>query len=160
MFIFCLIIVFGIIGFMKWNQQGKTVNNGPVGSYLSVDNSFYDFGTISMAKGKVRTVFSLKNTTAETIVVEKLYTSCMCTSATLEINGERKGPFGMPSHKAIPKINQQITPGTKAFVEVEFDPAAHGPAGVGKIERKVFLDILSQGKQGKQEFSFSANVTP
>ncbi|KKT83316.1 MAG: hypothetical protein UW81_C0021G0020, partial [Candidatus Giovannonibacteria bacterium GW2011_GWC2_44_9] len=41
--------------------------------------------------------------------------------------------------------------------EVVFDPAAHGPAGVGRIERAVYLEnSASEALQLK----FSATVTP
>lgn len=56
-----------------------------------------------------------------------------------------------------PSINQTINPGEEASVEVVFDPAAHGPAGVGQIQRTVTIE----NNTGKPlELGFSAVVTP
>jgi len=117
----------------------------------------YDFGSISMAKGNVQHTFKIKNTGNEPVFVEKMYTSCMCTTAIL-LKGEKKfGPFGMPGHVAIPKINVVLEPGEEVSVDTVFDPNAHGPAGVGKIERVV---ILENSAGEPVELGFSAYVTP
>ena len=112
-------------------------------SRLTADQASYDFGTISMAAGRVNRDFTIRNTTSDTLTISKLSTSCMCTSAALEVNGSSFGPFGMPGHGAIPTINQSIAPGDTATVQVTFDPAAHGPSGIGRIVRNVFLDGVS-----------------
>jgi hypothetical protein len=67
------------------------------------------------------------------------------------------GPVGMPGHGVIPSINQSINPSKEAVVEVTFDPAAHGPAGVGQVERKV---ILENNTGEALEIQFVAIVTP
>jgi len=149
-----LIIVGASFAQSKNAVSGAPQNN--VVSQMSLSESSYDFGSISMANGKVTKVFSITNNTSETIVAQKLYTSCMCTEATLQKSDESFGPFGMPAHGAIPSIDQDIEPGETAQVEVVFDPAAHGPAGVGPIEREVTLET----SDGKAVFSFKANVMP
>lgn len=81
----------------------------------------------------------------------------MCTTALLAIGEKQFGPFGMPGHMAIPRIDQNIEPNKEATVEVVFDPAAHGPAGVGLIQRLVTLE----NNAGESvELQFSAVVTP
>jgi len=127
-------------------------------SALSAPELAYDFGTISMAGGKVTKLFTVNNGTPATITARKLYTSCMCTTATL-LSGERRvGPFGMEGHGGpIPTINEEIPANQDIQVEVTFDPAAHGPAGVGPIARNVFLET-SDGK--KLVFEIKAKVTP
>lgn len=117
----------------------------------------YDFGTISMAAGNVAHQFKLKNIGSEPVTVSKIYTSCMCTTATLAIGNKKLGPFGMPGHGAVPKVNQALAPGEDAIVEVVFDPAAHGPAGVGRIERTITIE----NNTGRPiELRFAALVTP
>lgn len=124
---------------------------------LSAPETFFDFGTVSMADGKVRHAFTLSNTGTKPFVVSRMYSSCMCTEATLDHGGRRFGPFGMPGHGAFPVLNEAIGPGESATVVAIFDPAAHGPAGVGAISRIVRLE----GAEGSNvEFSFAANVTP
>ena len=50
-----------------------------------------------------------------------------------------------------------MNPGDDAVVEVVFDPAAHGPAGIGPIERVVTIEN-SAGRP--LELAFNATVTP
>ncbi len=137
-------------------QKGEATSNDDKGSQLQASESSYDFGSISMAQGKVTKVFSFKNNTSEAIKAKKLYTSCMCTKATLIKTDQTLGPFGMPAHGFIPEINVNIEPGEEAKIETVFDPAAHGPAGVGPIAREVILET----SDGKLIFKFNAQVTP
>jgi hypothetical protein len=101
----------------------------------------YDFGTISMAAGKVSTTYRIKNEGAAALSLDKIYTSCMCTEATLiTANGRKQGPFGMPGHGPLKPATGQLAPGETALLEVVFDPAAHGPSGVGRIERVIRVE--------------------
>lgn len=124
---------------------------------LEAQETSYNFGTISMAAGKVKKIFAVKNTAAEPITVSKLYTSCMCTTASLQTATGGFGPFGMPGHGFIPGISATIAPGETAQVEVVFDPAAHGPAGVGRIDRLISLESRDTTTL---QLAISANVTP
>jgi hypothetical protein len=94
---------------------------------------------------------------AENAVIRKIYTSCMCTEARLLLGGEVYGPFGMQGHGSIPVINKIVAPNEEAKVEVTFDPAAHGPAGIGKIDRTVFIE---NGGGVPVELHFTAFVKP
>ncbi len=124
---------------------------------LIANESSFDFGSISMADGNVRHDFVVRNASAVPITIEKLYTSCMCTLATYISAGEKKGPFGMPGHGFVPSLYASLPAGEYATVTVEFDPAAHGPAGIGRIDRAVRLE---SGKNALIELSISANITP
>lgn len=131
----------------------KSVSNG----VLATEENAFDFGDISMAAGKVNHSFKIKNTGLEKISIEKIYTSCMCTEATLTANSKEYGPYGMAGHGFIPKINAELAPGEEASISVIFDPAAHGPAGVGKIQRSIYLE---NNAGTPLELHFSATVTP
>ncbi|MBI2588055.1 DUF1573 domain-containing protein [Candidatus Azambacteria bacterium] len=126
---------------------------------LSAEHPAFDFGAVSMAAGNVAHTFQVKNTGEAPVTIGKMYTSCMCTTARLEHGGVRKGPFGMPGHgfAGEREANETIGPGEEAAVEVIFDPAAHGPAGIGRIERIVYLEP----EAGKPlELTIAATVTP
>lgn len=110
---------------------------------LRAPEAFFNFGTISMAVGHVAHRFAVQNMSTEPVTVRKLYTSCMCTTASMSVSGMRAGPFGMPGHGFIPDTNLTIAPGATAEVEVVFDPAAHGPSGVGQVNRTVYLETGS-----------------
>jgi len=135
------------------SQETANANVG----MLVADEPSFDFGTISMAAGKVTHIFKVKNTSADPVIVKKMYTSCMCTTASMMKDGQTYGPFGMPGHGVVPSIDQTLNSGQEVEIAVTFDPSAHGPAGVGKISRVVYLD----NNAGKPfELKFSAFVTP
>ena len=139
------------------SAQPVPAANAPVGAGLRSSEYKFDFGSISMAAGKVNHRYYLANGGPEAVVIRKLYTSCMCTTAEFVKGIRRFGPFGMQGHTDIPSINQDFAPGERAYVEVVFDPAAHGPAGVGPIERVVTIEN-SAGQP--MQLAFSAYVTP
>ena len=118
---------------------------------LTAAETKFSFGPISMARGKVKHRYSITNAGTE------LYTSCMCTTAALVKNGKAGEAFGMPGHTPIPTINVPIKPREEAFIEVIFDPAAHGPAGVGPIER---VATIENDAGQPLELEFAALVSP
>lgn len=126
---------------------------------LTASETFYDFGTISMKNGNVSKVFKVSNSTTQDIKVPSLTTSCMCTTAyIINADGSRSRPYGMPGHGgAAPKANAIVEAGKSLDIEVVYDPNAHGPAGVGLIERSVFLE---DENNNVIEFKFKVNVTP
>ncbi len=124
---------------------------------LKANETNFDFGTISMAAGNVSHRYWIRNTGEQPIVVRKMYTSCMCTTATL-IKGGRKSPtVGMPGHGFMPALNETLQPHEAAMIEVVFDPAAHGPAGIGRTERLV---TIQTDLERPLELAFVVNVTP
>ena len=139
------------------NSSPQVASAQAISGSLSAEETSFDFGTVSMKNGKVNHVFKIKNDTDSTAVVSKLFTSCMCTTASISVNGTKKGPFGMPGHGFVPSIKGEIRASGSADVEVVFDPAAHGPAGVGRIDRVVYLEEKSGNKL---ELQFTAMVTP
>src|SRR3989338_1285615 len=126
-----VVIGFGVLVWLA-QPSGEEINepmSANVSSSLSsgalaASERAFDFGSISMAAGKVSKTFTVKNGGDGPLAINKVYTSCMCTEATLE---------------------------------VVFDPAAHGPAGVGRIERVVYVE---HSAGDLLEFQISAMVTP
>ena len=82
----------------------------------------------------------------------------MCTEATFIKGDIRKGPVGMAGHGYVPKINEALNVDEEAEILVVFNPAAHGPAGLGKTERVIYLE--NTGKNPKLEILIRANVAP
>lgn len=140
------------------NENVKT-SNSLSASALKASETFYDFGTIRMKNGLASKTFQVSNLSEQDINLEKISTSCMCTAAyIIGQDGNKKGPFGMPGHGGnVPKANETIKAGETRDIEVVYDPNAHGPAGVGRIERSVFLE---DENNKIIEFKFKANVTP
>lgn len=134
-------------------QPGAAASAGQ----LTALRTKFNFGSISMAAGKVTHRYAISSAGTEPISVHKIYTSCMCTTAALVKNGKASEAFGMPGHTPIPAIDVPLEGKDRAFIEVIFDPAAHGPAGVGPIERVVTIEN-SAGQP--LELQFAALVTP
>lgn len=146
-----------IIGLSTPTTPSTTTQNLPLSTALAATTTAFDFGSTSMAKGLVRHEYTITNTSAEPITLAKLYTSCMCTEATLNLSGRTYGPFGMPGHGPITALDAALQPGETATVEAVFDPAAHGPAGVGPVERIV---TLTDQEGNALNLTFTAVVTP
>ncbi len=127
-------------------------------SALTAEEIRFDFGAISMANGNVSHNFTLKNEGPESVIIEKVYTSCMCTTALItDSSGGKYGEFGMPGH-ANSKTNVEVLPGETVTVEAIFDPAAHGPSGVGLAQRSIYLETNSVASP-KLELFFQAMVS-
>lgn len=137
-------------------EQAAPGQPGDARALASV-SPFFNFGKISMAAGKVSHRYWIKNISGTPLTITKLFTSCMCTDATLITQDGKKGPFGMPGHGPTPRLDERLAPGATAQVDVVFDPAAHGPAGIGQTDRVVTIE--NDGGL-PLELRFSALVTP
>ncbi|MDI6734388.1 MAG: DUF1573 domain-containing protein [Patescibacteria group bacterium] len=155
-------VMLGIISLMWWGRNNQTTrpsgtNNGGKSS-LVASETLYDFGTISMANGNVDKIFKITNPTDKDITISSIVTSCMCTTAYIEKAGEEKGPFGMSGHGGpVVKANEVIKAGESLDIKVVFNPNAHGPAGVGLIDR---LIDLTEANGGLTQLEIKAVVTP
>jgi len=153
-----------IVGLFLWGKVGSSrsanfaiLATGSMAAAITDAISVYDFGLVSMLKGNVEHEFAIQNTTAAEVTVTQVETSCMCTRAIIKLpDGKEMGPFGMPGHGFVPSVNAVIRPGEKIMVRAIFDPAAHGPAGIGKIERAVTLTT----NNGPILMQFKAEVAP
>ena len=125
---------------------------------LTADRKLHVFGDVPIAGGNVQTRFTLTNKGSTAVRLVELYTSCMCTTVTLEFADERvEGPFGMQGHELPTTLDQELAPGEKVGLRVTFDPAAHGPEGVGPVTRQILL-ATSDGSQ--LILTLTANIVP
>lgn len=138
--------------------QGAPGAYGTVQSSLVASEALYDFGTISMKDGNVIKEFEVSNPTERDITVTTVLTSCMCTSAFIVLpDGSLKGPFKMPGMGYVPPANEVIKAGESRIIRVVYDPNAHGPAGVGRIDRFI---TLTDASGGALQLEIKALVTP
>jgi len=152
-----LLAALAVVGVLVSKSTAVPQPQAAAASMITATEPTYDFGNISMKKGNVSREFLVKNTSTSPVMIEKLYTSCMCTNAQLRIGEKEYGPYGMPGHAAVPKVGTELLPGQEATVTAIFDPAAHGPSGIGPVSRVVFLEDAAGGTL---QLQFSANVTP
>lgn len=129
----------------------------PAAGGLQARESAFDFGSISMAAGKVTHRFWFRNESDAPVLIRRIYTSCMCTTATFVKGMKIINSYGMPGHGPLPAVNETLIPGEAAFVDAIFDPAAHGPAGLGPTQRVVTIE---SGSGRPLELHFAANVRP
>lgn len=117
-----------------------------------------DWGDIPINEGEVTREFELKNNLDTKVKIKRIATTCMCTEAKIKIAENETRFFGMehPGDKN-PLVNFEIGPGETAKVVAKFDPAAHGPEGVGPFERTVLLTFSDP--VGIKELKFSGKVT-
>jgi hypothetical protein len=138
--------------------QGITAGSDTATSSLVASEISYDFGTISMKNGNVSRDFVLTNSANNDLTIRGLETSCMCTTAFLvEPDGSTKGPFGMPGMGGMTAMREMIPAGGSRTVRVIYDPNAHGPAGVGAIDRFV---TITENSGAKLQLEIKAVVTP
>jgi len=157
--IILIIVVFaGIFILGQWTSSQNNQNN-PSGdaAQLKILEKTYDFGTISMANGNVEKIFKVANPTDKDIFIKTVNTSCMCTTAYIVKGDSSKGPFKMPGMGYVPPANETIKAGESLDIKVVYDPNAHGPAGVGFIDRFVYL---ADANGGKIQLEIKAMVTP
>lgn len=159
-----IVFVLAVLAFAGKNvqtavaPQGHENNESPKKSNsLTVLENLYDFGEISMKNGNVEKIFTVTNTTSKDVTVSRVVTSCMCTNAYVESASGEKGPFGMEGMGRVLPISEIVKAGESLKVKVVYDPNAHGPAGVGIIDRFVYL---TDTEGGTVQLEIKAVVTP
>ena len=85
---------------------------------LSAEPPSYNFGDVIQSRGTVSTVFLLKNSGKEPIAINRVSTSCGCTTAEMD--------------------QSPISAGEERKLTVTFDPLTH-PDDFGPIERAVYI---------------------
>lgn len=160
-FIGLAVLVIGIAWFIgSAESPAAGVANGENSSgALTLSESRFEFGSIKMADGIVSKEIVVKNEGGEAVAVTNIYTSCMCTAAEFSFAGETFGPFGMPGHARASAAGMVVPPGGEGILRIMFDPAAHGPSGVGRADRTVYL-VTNSSETPKVEVKFSALVLP
>jgi hypothetical protein len=96
-------------------------------------------GTVELSKGVVTTEFTIKNEGKSDLVIDKLSSSCGCTSASLVYQGTEGPRFYMAGHgqaEPDPSWKVSIAPGDEAKVKVYYDPTVH-PELTGPVTREV-----------------------
>jgi len=158
-----ILVLLGLFALMWWSKPQASqiigVTTEITSGTLTVEEKFYDFGTISMSDGNVEKTFQITNSTDKDITLKTVTTSCMCTTAYIGGGGGgEKGPFGMPGHGGtVPRANEVIRGGESRGIRVVYNPNAHGPAGVGLIDRFIYLE---EATGGILELEIKAVVTP
>ncbi len=108
----------------------------PKAPHVSVDPAQHDFGDIVQSQGPVSATIKVKNTGSDPLIINRLSTSCGCTTAKMD-----ESPLGA---------------GETREMTVTFDPMVH-PDQFGKIERVVYLQT-SDPENPEIEINITGNV--
>lgn len=136
--------------------QGEVLSESEAAS-IQIDSQLQDWGQVPINGGVITKEFVFSNPTEKTLLLKKIVTSCMCTTAAVEVNGKSTRFFGMEmSMDKNPPVNMEIPAGASAKAIVRFDPAAHGPEGVGPFERTV--QLVFTDPVGIREINFKGEV--
>jgi hypothetical protein len=129
------IIVFLLVAYSPYPSLAATLNSGKIGAPRPL---VHDWQNININGGNVSHTFTLANTGKGSLVLMGAYTSCMCTTAVIELaNGSRSPLYSMRNNPT--NWIKTVRPGEPFSVYVEFDPLAHGPDKVGPIRRSIYL---------------------
>lgn len=155
--IFILLSAFILtLGVFLLSKSGTQATLAPsYNTKAQADQKTYDWGIINMKDGNVNKTFIIKNTGADVLKLTKVKTSCHCTKASVIINGVASPIFGMNTNFS---WIGEVLPNSEAQLSIVFDPAYHGPNGVGPITRYVSVDT-NDPKTSTLEFTLTANVT-
>ncbi|MEK7112466.1 MAG: DUF1573 domain-containing protein [Patescibacteria group bacterium] len=156
-----LIATFVVIvgGVFLVGRKGAYEEQAPKTEVLGIEAnpSSYDLGNVPIAGGIITKEYTIKNTTDKSIKLKKIATSCMCTTASLELGGKSTKFFGMEGHGDLnPPVNIEVASGQEGKIIVKFDPAAHGPQGVGPFDRVIWLTFSDPA--GVKELTFNGAV--
>ncbi len=121
---------------------------------FTVDDFSHDWGRIQINSGTVDKTFTIENTGEATLKLYDIKTSCMCTTAQLSAGDRQSKQFGM--HEKSTNVFE-VRAGETASLSVEFDPAYHGPSGVGPISRTVELKTNAPDRPALR-FQLTADV--
>ncbi len=139
-FAFTLLVIVGLAFFISFKE--KKVSQIPTNTVLGMESTpgNYDLGNVPINGGVVTKEYEVKNTSGKGVQLLKIATSCMCTTASVRIGEKETRFFSMEmTGDANPFLDLKLKNGDSAKVSVKFDPAAHGPAGVGAFDRIVWL---------------------
>jgi len=151
------ILILGLgVWLMAKPTSGSRLQQSAVasGGKAEVPVTSFDWGTIDYGGGDAIAEFIINNPGSGPLSLSEVSTSCMCTTAQIIINDQKSPFFGM--HQKSSWIGQ-IPPGVQAKLKVVFDPAFHGPSGVGPVVRQVVMKT-NDPEHPKLEFNLTGTV--
>lgn len=153
---FSILILGGGITFLVIKSPAQSLPSNQGGSpKIEIIPQEYDLGNVSIKDGLIKKTFEIKNIGSGDLKISDIWTSCHCTTAILKVGSKESPKFDM-EHSSF--WSQNISPGQTAYLEVIFDPAFHGPLGIGSAVRIVYLSTNdSENKQS--EILLNVNVT-
>jgi len=138
-----LAFLVGAIFLVSKNNNGEVASQSTtnMNAKATAEETYHNWGEIGLNDGNVEKVFKIKNEGSEALRLYNVVTSCMCTTAQLILDDKSSPVFGMHSKS---DYTLEVPSGETAELKVIFDPAFHGPSGVGPISRQVKVETNDQ----------------
>jgi len=130
-------------------------NKGTFAGEIVVRPMEYDLGNVEYSGGIVQREARLENRGEENLKISSIKTSCGCTEAQIIRGGNKSKKFGM--HPNTLTWSETIPPGEEATLRIFYDPAAHGPEGIGPFRRAIWIES-SDSDQEKVEVRIQGSV--
>lgn len=154
MVISTIALLFGGIFFLTKTANTPQITASTKAKAYVSDPTSFDWGTVPMSKGNVTKAFAIKNTGTDTLKLFNVKTSCHCTKAYVTVNGTDSPSFGMSD---LSSWVGEVPAGKEAKLTAVFDPAYHGPQGVGPINRFVSVETNDKANS-KLTFTLTGTV--
>lgn len=151
------LVVIGGGTFLLSNGPTKAVIEKTQGAKLETKETSFDFKEIPYSKGKAKHSFEIKNIGSNDLEIANLSTSCMCTITYFQSSREMSSEFGMKGMTQPSSWKGILKPGETGKIVIVFDPAFHGPQGVGPISRIVSFET-NDPDHPYAELAFSGTV--
>lgn len=152
-----MVATMALIGGGIWlimNTENASKINASQNASAIVDQTSHDWGKIAYKGGVATKEFTITNAGTDVLKLSKIKTSCVCTKAYITINGVKSPNFDM--HTTSSWVGE-VPAGGKALLTVVFDPAFHGPSGVGAVNRIISI-TTNDAKNPVIEFSLTGEV--
>lgn len=153
---FTLLVIVGG-AFILSNGPTKAVIEKTRGAKLEARETSFDFKEIPYSGGKVEHAYLIKNIGNKDLEIANLTTSCMCTVVYFQSKKEMSSQFGMKGMTQPSDWKGILKPQEEAKIVAVFDPAYHGPQGLGPVSRMVSFETNDPDKP-YVEFTFSGTV--
>lgn len=149
------VLIIGAGGYFVATTGNSAAVEQSEGAVVTVETKSHEWGEIGINNGTVMVTFPIKNTGTSPLSLYNIETSCMCTTAMVKVGQNVSPKFGMHSKS---DYVMEVAPGDEAELVVEFDPAFHGPSGVGPINRQITVQTNDPANP-KLTFIATAMVT-
>ncbi|KKT16230.1 MAG: hypothetical protein A2654_00190 [Candidatus Nealsonbacteria bacterium RIFCSPHIGHO2_01_FULL_43_31] len=136
---------YGLNSFVDKNEQEEfkeeLVKTAPIDRpIISLAPGTLDLGNISQKGGIVTTLFELKNEGKKDLTIDRLDSSCGCTSAAVVFEGQEGPRFAMAGHGIESPQDWKLTipAGKSAQLKVYYDPSVHQDLR-GAVTREIYI---------------------
>lgn len=114
---------------------------------IVINPTLYNFGEVSVSAGVVSNTVDIKNDGKTDLIIDKIGSSCSCTTASLIINGVEGPKFGIGFDSK--GWSATLKPEETAKLKIYYDPGVHG-GHKGSVLRTITIYSNDPGDSKKK----------